>query len=198
MKKITYREIILASTSPRRIEILGNTGILFRVEASEYEEDMTLPMQEFELVKHLAYGKAKEVSNRFPKDLVVGGDTFVVHEGKFLGKPKTNEEAKDMLQVISDETVSLVSGISILHKDSGFEKSFHEVTMVTLRKISVEAIDAYVATKIPLDRAGAFGVQDIGSKFISQIQGDYYNVLGLPLFRLLDELYAIDPDLMKS
>jgi len=103
-----------------------------------------------------------------------------------------------MLQAISDETVNLVSGVSILHKDSGFEKSFHEVTTITLRKIPVEAIDAYIKTKIPFDRAGAFGVQDIGSKFISQIQGDYYNMLGLPLFRLLDELYAIDPDLIKS
>ncbi len=193
---MNYNELVLASTSPRRIEILGNTGIAFRTEASTYEEDMTLPMQAHELVRYLATGKASEVSGRFPEDLVIGGDTFIVHEGNFLGKPKSDAEAKRTLLAISDETVEVISGIALLHGASGFEKTFHEVTTVEFRQIPEAAIDMYIKTGIPFDRAGAFGVQDIGGRFINEIRGDHFNLMGLPLFRLLDELYEIDKTLL--
>lgn len=193
-----YNELVLASTSPRRVELLKNTGIQFRAEPSGYEEDMTLPMQELELVRFLATGKAKEVAARFPNDLVIGADTFLVHEGKFLGKPKNEEEAKAMLTAISDETVKAISGVAILCENAGYEKVFHEVTTVEMRPIPEDAIDMYIKTEVPLDRAGAFGVQDIGGRFIKAVHGDHYNLMGLPVFRLLDELFEIDPGLIKK
>lgn len=195
---MNYDHITLASTSPRRIELFKNTGITFRAEPSGYEEDMTLDMQAHELVRFLAKSKADEVSKRFPNDLVIGGDTFIVHEGTFLGKPKSEAEAIATLEAISDETVEVISGIAMLHEASGFEKSLHEVTTVEFRQIPRPAIDAYVATGIPYDRAGAFGVQDIGGRFIRNIRGDYFNLMGFPLFRVLDELYEIDPELING
>ena len=155
-------------------------------------------MQAHELVRHLATGKAAEVAERFPSDLVIGGDTFIVHEGNFLGKPKSEEEAKQTLLAISDETVEVISGIALLHTASGFEKTFHEVTTVEFRQIPETAIEMYIKTGIPFDRAGAFGVQDMGGRFIHAIRGDHFNLMGLPLFRLLDELYEIDPDLLTQ
>jgi septum formation protein len=192
-----YNEIILASASPRRNEMLKNTGLPFRVEESNFEEDMSLAMAPDELVEYLAREKAREVASRFPESLVIGGDTIVVFGNKRLGKPKDKEDAVLMLKEISGNAVEVLSGGALVHSASGSERVFHERTTVRMRTVSDETIQAYVETGIPMDRAGAFGIQDIGGRFIERIEGDYFTVLGLPLFKVFDALYEFDASLMN-
>jgi septum formation protein len=193
-----YSEIILASASPRRSEMLKNTGLPFRVEESNFEEDMSLAMPSDKLVEYLAKEKAKEVSSRFPEALVIGGDTIVIFGNKRLGKPKDKKDAVSMLKELRGNAVEVFSGGAVLHTASKFERALHERTIVHIRNISDEVIEAYVETGIPMDRAGAFGIQDIGGRFIERIEGDYFTVLGLPLFKVFDTLYTFDKTIMSA
>jgi len=197
-EKINYNNIILASTSVRRIEILKNIGLLFKTEKSSYEEDMTLDMSAIDLVEYLALGKAQEVSNRFSSDLVIGADTFIMYEGKKLGKPKSEAEVYEVLEKLSGKKIEIISGVAILHQDTNYQDIFHEVTTIYMRHFGNDFIDMYIKTGIPYERAGGFGVQDIGGRIIQKIKGDYNNILGLPLYNLLDRLYEINPSLVIS
>ena len=197
-KNINYNNIILASTSARRIEILKNTQIPFEIQASSYEKDMTLDMPAVNLVEYLALGKAQEVSDKFPSDLIIGADTFIVYKGEKLGKPKSEQEALDLLKRLSGKTIEVISGVAILHKESKFKNIFHTISTITMRDIPEEFINMYISTGIPYERAATISVQDIGGRVIKKMTGDYNNILGLPLYDLLDRLYEIDPDLILS
>jgi septum formation protein len=180
------KRIILASTSPRRKEIFSKTKLPFEIQESNYKEDMTLPMPPIKLAEHLSFNKAKAVVDRNKDAVVIAADTFVVYEGKFLGKPKTEKEAKEMLIMLSGKENQVITAVTIIENDHSL--SFHETIRVYMENLSLEDIDKYIATGEPMDKAGAYAIQELGNIFIKKIDGDFYAAMGLPLKRLVQEL----------
>lgn len=182
------RKIILASTSPRRIEILEKAGLEFEVVKPEYEEDMTLKMPPAELAKYLASMKAKSVAKKYPDAIIIAADTFVVLDGKIYGKPETPARAKGMLAELSGRPHKVVTGFSIL--DTKKDKGITEVDIATVivKNLTEQEIDDYVATGKPMDKAAAYAIQDGIPGFIEKLDGNYLTVMGLPLDRVLSIL----------
>ncbi|MFP4424121.1 MAG: Maf family protein [Candidatus Woesearchaeota archaeon] len=172
--------IILASSSPRRKEILDKLGISYTAIPSDYEEEMHLKLSPPRLVMRLAHNKAKDVARK-NKGIIVGVDTVVVTD-RIIGKPKSSKEAEQMLQEISGKNIRIYSGIALINQDITLTDS--EMTRVKMGKIDKSTIKAYVRTGEPLDKAGAFAIQGKGAIFIEKINGCYHNVMGLPTFRL--------------
>nr|WP_275112586.1 Maf family nucleotide pyrophosphatase [Methanosarcina spelaei] len=137
-----------------------------------------------ELLLRHATEKARDVAKHFNSGLVISADTSVLFNGKLLGKPKSPEEAEEMLKLLSGHRFLVVTGLTVLDLDSGVEINELESTTVWMDEISSEQISAYVRTGEPLDKAGAFAVQGKGAAFVKQIEGDFFNIVGLPLFRL--------------
>lgn len=183
-------KIILASASPRRKELLEKTGIPFIVEVSDYKEDMNLKLKPLELAKELSRGKAEAVARNHKDEdlLIIGADTFVVLKGKILGKPHTPERAKKMIKEMSGKAHSVITGFTIIDAKSGKEISKAVESKVVFRKLTNEEIENYVKTGEPLDKAGAYAIQEFGAVLIERIEGDYTNIVGLPLPALIEEL----------
>lgn len=178
------RKIILASTSPRRIQALELLGLTFEAVASGYEEDMTREVSPRELVAELALGKAQTVAGVYPDALVIGGDTIVVFEKQVMGKPHTPEKAVEMLKTLRGQTHQVMTGLAIIDTATGKTKTDVCVNDVTFRNYSDREISNYVATGEPLDRAGAYAIQGYASLFVKEIRGDYQGVLGLSIATL--------------
>jgi MAF protein len=179
------RQIILASASPRRKELLKQLiGDNFLVYASFYEESPCPGMHSEELLLKHFTEKARDVAKHFNSGLVISADTSVLFNGELLGKPKSSEEAEKMLKLLSGQRFLVITGLTVLDLDSGTEINELESTTVWMDEISNEQILAYVRTGEPLDKAGAFAVQGKGAAFVKKIEGDFFNVVGLPLFRL--------------
>lgn len=175
--------IILASGSPRRKELLSLITENFKIIPADIDETIN---EETELLKqpqYLAEKKAKFVfENGHQNDIVIGSDTGVFINGRMLGKPTDSENAKLMLQELSGKKHIVVTGCSIISKDKCV--SFSEETLVEFYKLSDEEIDEYIATNEPMDKAGAYGIQGKGATLVKRIEGDYYNVVGLPVAAL--------------
>lgn len=181
--------IILASKSPRRKELLSLITKNFVIEPAKGEEtaDESLPTDLY--VSALAENKAREIAALHPEDIVIGADTIVAAKGEILGKPRYAEDAKRMLTLLSGTEHSVYTGVCVINK--GEEYTFCEETIVRFFVLSEEEIDDYIATGEPFDKAGAYGIQDYGALLVEGIEGDYYNVMGLPvgkLNRVLKEL----------
>ena len=203
--------IILASASPRRKELLEQMGILFEICPAKGEEIITKTLPQ-EVVMELSKQKAEEVASMIrsyeeqhkeiitPTDiLVIGADTVVAHEEKILGKPKDEEDAKRMLRSLSGATHSVFTGVTIVFMDKNGrcgERVFYEKTDVTMHQMSEMEIERYVATGEPMDKAGAYGIQGKCAIYIEKIEGDYNNVVGLPISHLYQELKKIGIDLL--
>ncbi len=191
--------LILASRSPRRRKLLQQLGLDFEVHPSELDEKATNHRLPEQLVEQLALEKARRVAARFPEALTLGADTIVVLDGEVLNKPADEAEARAMLRRLSGRTHTVYTGIALMHPASQREIVDYEATRVTFAPLSDAEIDAYVATGSPLDKAGAYGIQDdYGAVFIRRIEGDYYNVVGLPLHRLYCMLRNYFPDLIEA
>ncbi|TCS96504.1 septum formation protein [Hazenella coriacea] len=187
MKKL---EIVLASGSPRRQEMLTQLGVPFRVQVSQVDENVEEELTPDLLVEQLANRKAVAVANQCENALVIGADTIVVLDGKVLGKPKDEQEAMDMLQQLQGKKHQVFTGISVIHINEGFmqnQQVAHRMTEVTMRPLSQDKIRRYVETGDPLDKAGAYGIQGKGAVLIEKISGCYFNVVGMSL-SLLDEM----------
>lgn len=182
------KRIILASTSPRRKEIFAKTRLPFEVCESNYEEDMTLDMPPEQLAEFLSAGKAQAVATTCTDAIVIAGDTFIVFEHHRLGKPKSPERAREMLRMLSGKQHEIVTGVTIIDTDTKVTRSFHEITKVYMAALDDATIDSYVATGEPLDKAGAYALQETGALLIEKIEGDFFNAMGLPLRRLVREL----------
>lgn len=199
-------QIILASGSPRRKELLEQIGIEFEVCPAKGEEVITSSIPE-EVVMELSKQKAEEVGAMVlaynekneqlttPQDiLVIGADTVVAYDGKILGKPKDEEDAKTTLRMLSGKTHSVYTGVAcVLIDKSGRtgEHVFYEKTDVTMYPMTEEEIERYVASGEPMDKAGSYAIQGKCAIHIKEIQGDYHNVVGLPVGRLYQELLSI-------
>lgn len=182
---------ILASASPRRRELLTQAGIEYTVIPSEVEERITKAIPS-DVVMELARLKAEDVFNKHGNEdcTVIGADTVVVYRNEILGKPSDEEEACDMLSMLSDRTHQVYTGVALVSVKQGKKevRTFYECTDVTFYPISREEIAAYAATGDPLDKAGSYGIQGPFAVHIRGIEGDYNNVVGLPIARLYQEL----------
>ena len=171
--------IILASASPRRRELLKMLGLEFEIRPSEAEENVPEGLSPEETVMYLAKLKADSVPGEVKKDdIIISADTIVVLEGEIFGKPSGAGEAEEMLEKLSGKTHAVYTGICV-NGIQGYEKS-----LVTFKKLENREIRAYIQTGEPLDKAGAYGIQGKGALFIERIEGDYFNIVGLPLCRL--------------
>lgn len=184
-------EFILASSSPRRRALLKQIGMDFKIVPSLYEEDMGLKLDNVKLAKTLAYGKAKEVAGRVKKGIIIGSDTFISFQGKRIGKPKNAKDAERILKMISGKMLKIYSGIAIIDKYSGKEITDCEMTEVKMKKMTEDEIKKYIQTGEPLDKSGAFGIQEQGVKFVEKINGCYSNVVGLPIYKLYINLQKL-------
>ncbi len=182
------RMIILASASPRRKELLSLTGLRFEVDPGDYKEDMSLNLKPHELARFLSLEKAKSVEWKYENAIIIAADTFVILGERILGKPKNSEDAREMLLFLEGRTHSVITGFTILSTriDKSLSRSIE--TRVTFRKFTGKEIDAYVRTGEPLDKAGAYAIQGLGSILVKKIEGDYYNIMGLPLSALCESL----------
>ena len=190
--------IILASASPRRSELMTQAGFSFTVIPSEADEDL-IEASPDKLVEQLAFQKADEVYQRIKKDyhgkdfIVIGADTIVYYDGEILGKPADEQEAFDVLKMLSDRTHQVFTGMSIIVKQNGEKRIYlcHERTDVTFYPISDDDLKAYIATGSSKDKAGGYGIQDSFAIHVKEIHGDYNNIVGLPiakLYQLLNDL----------
>lgn len=179
------RRIILASASPRRKELLKQLiGDNFVVYPSSYEEPPQPGLNPEELLLKHSIEKAKDVAKHFDSGIVISADTSVIYNGEILGKPHLPEKAEEMLEKLSGRKIQVITGLTVLDLDSAQEISESESTNVWMAKISKEQISAYVRTGEPLDKAGAFAAQGKGAVLVEKIEGDFFNAVGLPLFRL--------------
>lgn len=182
------KTIILASASPRRKELLEKLGLKFQVEPSNCEEDINSELEPHELAKSLSLKKAELVAMNHKNALVIAADTFIAFEGKILGKPQTETAARKMLAAISGRRHSVITGFTIIDTESNRVLSRSVATEVYIRQLTSNEIDAYVRSKEPLDKAGAYAIQGLGSVIVEKIEGDYFNVVGLPLSALAESL----------
>ncbi|HUV05265.1 MAG TPA: Maf family protein [Armatimonadota bacterium] len=180
-------EVILASASPRREELLRLLGLDFRVVMSEFDESMVCQWPPEEHVVESATGKAADIASRIHDGVVIGADTVVVVDSSILGKPVDAEDARRMLRLLSGRSHYVFTGLCVMQRTAGETiRSERDCVCTEVRfgELSDEVIDAYVATGEPLDKAGAYGIQERGSVLVERIAGDYFNVVGLPVYRL--------------
>ncbi len=185
--------LILASASPRRKELLGLFRIPFEIRVADIDETMDPGKPPYDEVARVSGLKAA-ATPREPGDVVVAADTIVVCEGRVLGKPHSEAEAVQMLRLLSGRDHQVMTGVTVL--GGGRTKSFTEVTDLHFRELSEKEIAAYVSTGEPMDKAGAYGIQGGAALFCTHMVGDYYNVMGLPVCRLGLVLREMVPDLM--
>ncbi len=187
-------KIILASQSPRRRELLERMGLVdFEVCPAQGEEQADPGLTPAQLVEQLSAQKAREVAARAPEALVIAADTVVAVDSRVLGKPRSREEAEQMLALLSGRSHRVYTGVTVRQGDR--ELVGHEVTEVVFARLTPAQIRAYVDTREPMDKAGSYGIQGRGCVLVEGIRGDYYNVVGLPVYRLAEMLrqFGVEP-----
>lgn len=188
-------QLILASASPRRKALLSLFGIPFTVRAADIDETMDPEKPPFDEVARVSRTKALAVS-RGEEDIVIAADTIVVCQGKVLGKPHSEAEAAAMLRLLSGRDHQVMTGCTILFGDRA--ETFTEVTSLHFRPLSEKEIQKYVQSGEPMDKAGAYGIQGGAALFCEKLEGDYYNVMGLPVCRLYETLCRTVPEVMED
>lgn len=188
-------QLILASASPRRRELLGLFGIPFVIRAADIDETMNPSLPPYDEVARLSREKALAVP-RGMEDVVVAADTIVVCDCRVLGKPHSREDAEEMLKLLSGRSHQVMTGCTVLRGDR--IETFTEVTDLHFRPLSLGEIRRYIATGEPMDKAGSYGIQGGAALFCTRLEGDYYNVMGLPVCRLGQTLGKIAPEWMEE
>lgn len=194
LKFTTKKPLILASTSPRRKELLGMLGAPFEIKTREVDEESIFGLTLEDLVCKIAVEKGKLVSDDHPEAIVISADTMVFLDDEPLGKPVDAETAMDYLRKLSGRTHTVITGVSVFYDD--IFSMFYEKTKVTFYPLSDDLIQNYVASGDCFDKAGAYGIQTAGALLVEHINGDYNNVVGLPiakLYRELSDLQLIEP-----
>lgn len=178
-------KIVLASASPRRKELLLKYNIKPIIVESKIQEKISLNETAEQIVMALAFQKADEVAKGFNEgEIIIGADTIVTCEGEILGKPKNKAEGKNMLRFLSDKKHEVITGISIIKSNTNLKIIDFERTVVKFRKLSDEKIESYIKTKEYMDKAGGYAIQGIGGILVEYINGCYFNVIGLPIYKL--------------
>ncbi|XP_018329209.1 uncharacterized protein LOC108739693 [Agrilus planipennis] len=197
LQKLDGMRIILATSSKQRTKVLQDTGLKFEIVPSNFKEDLN--PSEFSIsdfVEQTALGKVRDVYEKLkleiPKpDIIIGVDTVISFNGKVYGKPKGREDALDLVTKLTTINIPhmVYSGVVIFYRDNFFK--FTEVTTVYMGRLSEQEIEAYINTGEPYGKAGGYAIQGLGSSFVERIDGDYNNVIGLPLYRLTQKLKEI-------
>lgn len=186
------KSIILASASPRRQQLLNQIGLDFEVIPSTIDEVIDDTLEPFQVAMSLASQKCNDVASHIDDNcIVIGADTIVVKDNKMLGKPKDQEDAFDMLSSLNGEWHQVVTGLCLYRTSDKKSICDYEITKVKIANKSDEFLYSYIATKEPFDKAGAYGIQGLGSLLVEKIDGCYFNVMGLPIYKLscmLDKL----------
>lgn len=190
MNFTTTEQLVLASASPRRKELLSTLDVPFLVMTSDVEETSVQANTVQDYVKEVALLKTRDVATKCPKQCVIGADTIVVFNEQILHKPKTHEEAVAHLMQLRGKKHDVFTAVAIILAD-GTEHTFVEQTTVIFKNVSTEMIEAYVQTKDPFDKAGGYGIQTSGALLVDRIEGDYNNVVGLPLASLVQKLLTL-------
>jgi len=183
----TNHKLVLASASPRRKELLNMLALPFEVLTSEVEETSVQANTMQDYVKEVALLKTRDVAKKAANATIIGADTIVVYNQELLHKPKTREEAISHLLRLSNNKHSVMTAVAII-EPNGKETTFVEETTVVFHRLSQELIEAYVDSGDPFDKAGGYGIQTIGTLLVKRIEGDYNNVVGLPLAALFSQL----------
>ncbi|UII55041.1 Maf family protein [Cytobacillus spongiae] len=178
--------LILASASPRRKELLENLHLTFQVISSDVDETFNEKLTPSDVVMELALRKARDIRAKHGNSYVIGSDTVVVSNQQILGKPTDSDEAYKMLKMLSGQTHSVYTGVAIVAPEKLV--NFYEKTDVEFWELTDEEIESYIRTGEPMDKAGAYGIQGLGSLLVKKIEGDYFSVVGLPLSRTIREL----------
>ncbi len=188
-------ELILASQSPRRKELLGLFSVPFTIRVADIDEGMDLSQPVENEVARVSRLKAEAVSRK-PGDVVVAADTVVVCDGQVLGKPKDEADAYRMLRLLSGRDHQVMTGLTVLRGDTAVVHT--EITDIHFRKLTDKQINDYIRTGEPMDKAGSYGIQGGAALFVEGIRGDYFNVVGLPVCKLGEILEEIAPELMEE
>jgi len=186
------KRIVLASRSPRRVKLFGQIGLRVDVMPSEVEEQFDPGQSAVGNARSLALQKANDIARKCDDAIVVGADTIVELDGELLGKPGSKEEAIQMLERLSGRTHTVITGIALVDRPSGRSVVDEEITRVVFRTLPAHEIAAYVAAGSPMDKAGAYGIQDdYGAVFVTRVEGCFYNVVGFPLARFYTRLQEL-------
>jgi septum formation protein len=183
-----HPELILASSSPRRSELLRSLNLDFQIQISDVDEAFDPRMKPAEVVEELSFRKANKVAGRMNQGIVIGSDTIVYLDGVILGKPADEEDAFQMLSKLQGRTHEVYTGVTCMDASRYKVVTGHRKTYVTMRQMSVVKIRDYIATGEPMGKAGAYAIQGYGAIIVERIEGCYFNVVGLPLFLLSDQL----------
>ena len=186
-------QLILASASPRRKELLGLFHLPFSVRVADIDETMDAGKAPQDEVARVSRLKAL-ATPRGNDDIVIAADTIVVCENTVLGKPRSEEDAKNMLRMLSGRDHQVMTGLTVICAEKTVTVT--EITDIHFRELSQKEIDAYVATGEPMDKAGSYGIQGGAALFVEKLVGDYYNVMGLPVCRLWQLLQDIAPEVL--
>lgn len=181
--------IVLASSSPRRIELLKTAGLDFIVCPAQGEEYLDPGLEPEDAAVEVARAKALEIAARFPEACVIGADTIVAAGGEILGKPKDKAQAAAMLRLLSGQSHVVLTGVCLLKGSA--EQSFCQKTEVEFYPLTDDEINAYVDSGEPMDKAGAYGIQGLGCVLVKGIRGDYFNVMGFPVARVVRALRSL-------
>ena len=189
------KKLILASSSPRRRELLAQVGLSFEIDSADIKEDV----EEDDpvcLVEKLSYYKARAVAERHPEDVILGADTVVVFRDGIMGKPKDEEDAFLMLTKLSGQTHQVYTGVTLLAVMQGeaIRESFTVCTDVVMHENDEALLRKYISTGEPMDKAGGYGIQGLGAILVKEIHGDYNNVVGLPVGEVWRRLEGIGKD----
>jgi septum formation protein len=192
--------LILASNSPRRRELLAQVGWSFTVDPADVDEQMLAEESPEYYAVRVAQDKAQVAARRAGSGIVIAADTIVVLDNEVLGKPRDVRDATRMLTMLSGREHRVITGVAVMDAATGSSESRAVSTRVRFRELRKEAIDAYVATGEPMDKAGAYGIQERGALLVERIEGCYYNVVGLPLAVLAEMLegFAVDSMLQSD
>ncbi|MBU0995886.1 MAG: septum formation inhibitor Maf [Proteobacteria bacterium] len=180
--------IILASKSPRRKYLLSQAGLKFSVMPSAFDESSIPVVKPETYVQILAENKAADIASRYPEKWVIGADTIVVIDDMILGKPKSKDQARDMLKKLSGATHQVYTGYAIICESSGKKHAATVQTDVIFKTLSDREIEWYINTDEPFDKAGAYAIQGLGTFLVKRINGSYTNVVGLPVCEILETL----------
>ena len=192
------KPVILASSSPRRRELLEKAGLKFTVDSSETDEKLIYTADPAELARQISLMKASSAVPRHPGSIIIAADTFGVLDGSLLGKPGDAAHAREMLALMSGKCHEVVTGFTIIDADSRKTVSHVVKTRVHFKALSKAQIEKYVGTGEPLGKAGAYAIQGKGADLVEKIEGDYYNVIGLPVRALANELIKFGIDLPNA
>ncbi|MEL6820973.1 MAG: Maf family protein [Calditrichota bacterium] len=187
---LNEKKIVLASQSPRRVELLRNIGLSFEIHPAGIDENPKHYHDEIDYARQNASNKARWISDRVNADLIISADTIVAMDGQIFEKPASREEAAATLKRLSNNTHQVISAFCLLTNQT--EITDHAVTEVTFNPLSGHEIEAYLNSGEPFDKAGAYGIQGLASIFIKEIKGCYYNVMGFPLAQFYQHLKKLE------